>query len=725
MKNMMKKALSVIIALAMILVPMSVFAATGDYDEPYQLSTTSVRFYVEVAPEATVWIQADDYNNSIVEVGYATGTDYFLQYGRQSVYPEADGTASLTLSGYDMFSVYNYGTETIYVYMSLTAGAPVDTTGTMDDPKEVTLAANMFGGVGAYEEVALEADNQGYWFTCTAPADGIITVEVNALDADYNYIGWMYNVTNATTYSYGDTHWSDEENPVYYEEWEVKAGDELVVFASTYDPTSWSNPAGTVAVNFTFDGVGSSYYPEVLDATGSYATYITAGSWGYYYTWTATEAGTVTVAMDDASGWQYSVMVEPAAEDAAWYYGDLHTYADEPVVASESVEVAAGDIVTVNVCTFDAADMWNAPAGTVNWTLSFVAGSTGDGGDGDQGGEDIGGGDTGEDVNYAISGDVLVVGENVCVVDGGYQYTLYAFEPTETGKYTITSNDSLLGNLGGTWHYYQDPTADNVNSSTLVWECTSVGQSAIIAVMANTNIANITITREDLDTSDEVQWTVYDNTTTPAPFEYEGDASELVPVDIENDIIDSAVLGEDGYYHLNSPDGPILYANLNDGIQSLAAIIGYGKLSAVYYDDESGAVVAKVDYTEAVTEYINCAYVDDSGALYYPLTADLIEMFQEVGATNEWYDGYTWVHDSADAWMFACYYVETVPGGSNEGNEGGDNAGDNNTGSGDAVADPEIPNTGNEAFGVAIAMMATVAALGATAVVTKKSKRVK
>lgn len=724
MKSMMKKTLSVIIALAMILVPMSVFAATGDYDEPYQLSTSSVRFYVAVEPEATVWIQADDCNNSTVEVGYATGTEYFLQYGRQSVYPNDDGTASLTLMGYDMFSVYNYGTETIYVYMSLTGGAGLPA-GTWDNPEEIELSDPWgWGSLSAYVSTALDAGNQGYYYTVTAPDDGALIFAIDAFDDEWNAVGWLYNINNVSAGVYGDTYFSDDEEPVTAQIINVTAGDVVEVFITTYDPENmWNAPAGNVSVNVEFAAPGSAMLPETL-VPGDYSTYTTGSA--YFYEYTATEAGVATVTMNDADGWFYCIQVEPASGDYGdWYYGDNHYSYDVPVVPTESVEVVAGDIVLVAIST----SAWGE-AGTVNWTFDFEAGATlggegddNEGGDDVGGGDDIGGGEEEEELNYAdYTGTYLDLGENMYVVDGSYQYTVYSFEPTEEGKYTFTSDDSVMGivSYNGMWISIE-PSADSVNANTFSWECNSVGQSIWVAVMANTNIATIEITKEDLEAEEEVEWVVYENVTTPENFTFDGDAADLLYVDtLEDDVVDTAVLGDDGYYHLNTVDGPILYVDimgsLDDTLLSASAAYSYGQLTAVF-QDENLVVVSKTDYNEAFAEYAACA---DAETGLYPLTADLMEIYKNVGAAKGWYGDAGVVGGTEDdAWMFACYYLEAVE---DSGNEGGDNSGDDNTGN---VADPEIPDTGAEVAGVAIAMMATAAALGATVVTTKKSKRVK
>ena len=93
---------------------------------------------------------------------------------------------------------------------------------------------------------------------------------------------------------------------------------------------------------------------------------------------------------------------------------------------------------------------------------------------------------------------------------------------------------------------------------------------------------------------------------------------------------------------------------------SLVGANTYGQLTYVEYD-EDGNVVSKTHYATAFEEYAACAYTDESGAMYYPLTVDLMVMFQNVGANNGWYGEYGFVGgDLEDAWMFACYYDEEV-----------------------------------------------------------------
>lgn len=737
MKKLFKTALSVIIALAVILVPMTVMAATGDYEEPYQLSTTSMRFYVTVEPAATAYVQVDDCDNSIVSVGYATG-DYMLTYGRQTVSPndDADKTATLTMQTYsDIFGVYNTTEETIYVYMSLTAGGAANVpVGTMDNPEEITLSDPWGMGIlSAYASKDLEAGNSGYYYTVTAPGTGAIKVSVGAIDAEWNSVPWMYNVNstpadadNHAGYFYGDTHFSDDDPVVDTETVPVNAGDKVVIYATTYNPENmFLAPAGTLNVNVSFASLGDYDYPDTPVVGENLAT--SSGN-GYNYVWTASADGTVTVTMNDEN-WQYQLNAIPANEEdyGSYIYGNLNTSADETIVASETVNVEAGGKIQLMVNTFDPENPYSAPAGTVNWTFAFESGegSGGNEGEGGEGGGIIIGGD--EEPNYAESTTPLVVGTETYNADMMYTYTIYTFTPDEAGKYTFTSTDSLIGLAGYNW-VNGNPSDATVNSNTYVWECTSVGQSVMIAVLPDTNVATITITREELDTSDEVQWTVYENTALTDEATLDGEQADVVYIDTTDETEDIAVLGEDGFYHLGVADGPVIFVNVNDKeTLSLVDMLLYGKITAVYYD-EDGNVSEKYDFTNALLEYLGTTDLEVLGqigdnAVSFPLTDDLMKIYQMVGETNGWYGEYGFVGgELSDAWMFACFYNEDIT------TWGNPSAGDSNTDNNGSTANKPVekpstdnngtsPVTGESAIALAVAMTAA-------AVLVLKTKKI-
>ncbi len=352
-----------------------------------------------------------------------------------------------------------------------------------------------------------------------------------------------------------------------------------------------------------------------------------------------------------------------------------------------------------------------------------------------------------EGIDYNINYETfLTEGTNNYAMDGTVPYTVYILYPTAVGEYTITSNAMMgIASYLDMWVQFE-PTEEIVNLNTITWNCTDINQAIMIAISPNASEESITVTRKDPDASQEIPWIFYENTTTPEKFEMpdfvDVDAFDDGYVDFEDDVIDDAVLGDDGYYHLNDKNGPVLFANLNDSIMSLYTMSGYGSIAAVQYDD-NGDVTKKVDYTDAFYEYVEALPTDANGTItsyYYPLTADLIEMFKEVGTSNGWYDGDSaWVYDSEDAWLYACYYNEDVTtmdsdansdndtendsndtntennntnnGGSNNTVGGStNNATGNTTGAGSNTdSDTKSPATGDNAVALTVAMLSAAA----------------
>ncbi len=257
MKTMLKKVLSVLMVLAILLVPMTVSAELGDDTEPWQLPVAMGmmdRLAVYVEPGDTQWVQAADMNGTVT-VGYATG-EYMLMYGRMPVYPETESgnyTAELVLQGYDIFSIYNPSeTDGVTVYMTLAAGGPVEIPeGTWDNPKAIEA-------LGA-QVATVEAASDGYYYTWTAPAYGKVTVTMN--DAS----GWQYQVNKTpvdeedyASYYNGDLHAANDDPVVATEELTVYAGEKIQVMVNTFDVDNpWSAPAGTVNWTFAFESVAA------------------------------------------------------------------------------------------------------------------------------------------------------------------------------------------------------------------------------------------------------------------------------------------------------------------------------------------------------------------------------------------------------------------------------------------------------------------------------------
>lgn len=264
-----------------------------------------------------------------------------------------------------------------------------------------------------------------------------------------------------------------------------------------------------------------------------------------------------------------------------------------------------------------------------------------------------------EVITYEISEEELQIDveATVCTAEYtacAYEYTAYVLRPEQVGIYTVSCEMPVgIVSYNSMW-LTTDPTEETVNASSVEWKCTSVGQGIIIAVHTAGVNPTITVTYAPVEIV-VIETVIYENKTTPVPFEFEEDATALVAVDTLDTVVESAVLGEDGLYHLNSATGPRLFAEFDDPNMSLSAVMEYGQLKVAVFD-EDGNVDHYVDYNSAFGVYFeNC----DSATKLYPLTDDLIEIYREVGNFRDWYGAEGWIGGTEeDAWMFACRYFE-------------------------------------------------------------------
>lgn len=660
--KLIKVITSMLLVVMMTLVPtVSVLAAgpIGAYDNPYKLTNSQKTVTATVAAESDAYATVEQDNNSTVKI--ESSETFIVMYCRQPYYPTlVSGKYVYTLTtvtGAPSFSLYNSAEAAISVKLTYTPGTPIDLTGTIDQPHELTLAKDFFGNISATGEKALEAGTDPYYWSVVATQDGKMSVSVNVIDSEFNFIDWQYcvNVERADgTFYYGDIHTSCDEEVVYYENVDVKKNDKVVVWTAPYDPSNlFEYPAGTVVVEFALSPVGSFNNPDSNIALGTHSTTVSDDGTGYYYQWVVNKAGTFKVAMGDASGWTYNVQIDRG--DGNFYYGDTHWYDDDPVVSEESVAVNVGDVVTIHINTYDSAS-GTSKAGTVNWSMSVTT----EGGDiiddtTDTQPEDTTGEET-EETNYEESTVALELGTKEYPLSTAKDYTVFTFTPAEIGKYTIITTDSVIGSASynGNWVTYTlDETT--VADTSVVWECTSVGQSTLIAVKG-ADTASITIAKEDIVIV-TIPWDIYKNKAEITEFVFEGNVEELVYVETFDDEVNQAVLGADGFYHLDSANGPILYVDLDDvvGGLDLYEAMTYGQLREVIYL-ENGEVDQKIDYNEAFGQYYAAA---DADTKLYPLTDDLITIYTRMGEANNWYGEDGWIGgNEADAWMYACYYID-------------------------------------------------------------------
>ena len=704
MKKIMKKVLSLALVVALAIAPMTVMASgSGTESDPVVLenATTTITtdgtgnpvYYVYNAPVAA------DYEITVTGTGEDSFgyTIYNPRFGRE-VETYAYGLTFTVFSEQTdevKFNVFDYVAEELTVTITMIEGTEVG-------------GGNVGGATGATPDDAIELTESPSYLTI--PGGGTTVYYKVAVEEEAAYtlelsnrfgVGFDLYLLNPRFGQYG--YYGSADNGVLTVEFSATSTDYIFGIGNPEDMEL------AVQVTLTKEGgdeAGSENSidnPEVITEMGTYDSTMPAGAFSYWYQWTAAEAGVLTVTTTNADGYAGFTV------NGDW---DCVT---ESLDNGGKVMVAAGDVVVFYVSP--------AGASTVNMTASFEAGAVI---------EQDQEGPAEEETNYEMIDVTIEIGadnEIPAPSSWEYTYTVFEFAPTSTGKYTFASNDGLIGivSYNGMWITVGESTTQvdptSVTANEVVWSCTDTNQSIWVAVMPNANVATLNVTREELDESGKIDWVVYENKITPPIYKYDGDVDKLLElyVDTADGKVDKAVLGKDGYYHLNSENGEILYVNLNDTLMSFATMATKGSIAAVY-QDENNKILEAIDFTEALLEYFGVKDIAELEAknfgtnpVIYPLTEDLMTMFQKVGETNQWYGEGGFVPGTLeeDAWMFACYYVKgqttssTPAPGQTSGAAGGAT---------------QAPNTGDNA-NVAVWAIAMVVAAGAAFVVAESKRR--
>ena len=156
--------------------------------------------------------------------------------------------------------------------------------------------------------------------------------------------------------------------------------------------------------------------------------------------------------------------------------------------------------------------------------------------------------------------------------------------------------------------------------------------------------------------------------TAPKAFTLSAPGGTLKYVDLTAEQATAVYSAADGYYHLNSADGAVLYMNLGENAPYISMYkmlgftgIGGTSLNKSFYD-ENGEFLKKEDYTACMSSYVEC--IDEASGLY-PLTEDLVYIVQTAGEYYGWWDSSSsnfWLETVQNlnpelGWMFAVCYV--------------------------------------------------------------------
>ncbi len=264
--------------------------------------------------------------------------------------------------------------------------------------------------------------------------------------------------------------------------------------------------------------------------------------------------------------------------------------------------------------------------------------------------------------------------------------TYVLFAPTQSGVYEFKVLDDgvVMGYYGSEHFVLSYNAAENGDEHQFIINVsngmigTDGAGTAVMVIGLDSNGATectVSITRiSDAElTIDDMPWDIYENKQTPAQFTLP-DHVTIRDFDLKASTNSyQLVKGDDGLYHLGSKDGFVVYARLGSPSAYMDSIESILENAGMYYFffDEDGDFIRKEGYSQAMQEYIAC--MDQVSGLY-PLTDDILYMFQSHGSYVGWWDpkspGYLFEDANGDplpginnelGWLFLCCYGETDP----------------------------------------------------------------
>ena len=549
-----------------------------------------------------------DLENTVVNVGtmyYMTYSDglimtitgeegYSLTIGGETIVPEG-GVYTTVVTQIDYlpmtFAITGDGTFTVnFVY-------PI---GAVENPDSLVIGENT---------TSVDENSWGYYYTWIATGNGTLTITGTE--------GMQFNVNNLTSYVYGDYMVGTESYSVA-----VAEGDEIQVSVNTYNPDSWwSTPAGDVTFTATFEAEGGNEPEGPIVGEGEVAT----PDAPIVIEYTANAKGTLSITVSGTPG--FKVEVYDANGETV---GLPSTGKTEKTLTYELTE----GVYTIRMVGYAN---WDEASATINYSISFTA---------DEGGET-------EKAEYEVDyNTTLVVGDNTITLLDTAITTIYAFEPTEEGTYTITAPEGAIVGYWGAGEWFLFDPMSTTNSTE--WKCTSVGQSAYIGISGIEGEFTVTVEKTaEGQGQEQIEYLVYENVHTfPEGFNTLTGEETLLNVNITE--AHTAVLGTDGYYHLDSATGPVLYVDLQtEGFDiSVAAAPGGANVMRGEVDG------VKYDFLSAMSAYVSCDV--------YPLTEDTMKFIKGYGKYQGWFisgmSPFAEINEgnaNADtAWMVLCRYVE-------------------------------------------------------------------
>ena len=269
--------------------------------------------------------------------------------------------------------------------------------------------------------------------------------------------------------------------------------------------------------------------------------------------------------------------------------------------------------------------------------------------------------------------------------------TYFLFTPTEAGTYQVSMEEpgTQVGYYGAP-HFVQEHSAAEVvdNAFTVSIKAGMIGSgdtgtTVLVIGVDSESVAEGTLmvarTGDPEYSIEDEPWTIYQATAELTDYTLPAGAV-LKDFDLTATDLYTLVLNEtDGFYHLDSADGPLVLVRLGEKsggskyLDSLETIINHSGVVKYFFDAE-GNFEKKESYTECLMQYIG--YEDqsnnekhpgcmDPNSGVYPLTEDLKYIIQQRGDYAGWWDPAADLYlfkdlpgiNAENAWLFMCCYI--------------------------------------------------------------------
>lgn len=263
---------------------------------------------------------------------------------------------------------------------------------------------------------------------------------------------------------------------------------------------------------------------------------------------------------------------------------------------------------------------------------------------------------------------------NVALTEG--ERTYFLFTPDQAGNYEfgVEGNVAAIGYYGAP-HFVQSVSAvDVVDNKVQVSVSTGNLGGTLVIGLDSDAAASCVLTVERIGdavkTLADEPWHTYQTTVELSPYTLPAGAKlQNFDLTAASDAYNLVLNEADGFYHLDTADGPLVLVRLAGELDYMASFKTILDRTGVvkYFYDENDNFVRKENYTDCLLEYIPNA---DEEAGVYPLTEDLKYIIQQGGDHSGWWEfdgpGYIFLDEGGNkianinteiAWLFMCCYL--------------------------------------------------------------------